>query len=80
MHFIDCFILQRFASNMFENLHTALRMDNVQLRRKIIHIVEEEDLLGAFMINHFIHLALHQNSRIVLVGLENTFGHYNSVG
>ena len=64
---------------MFESVHAALRMDRIPLNNKFIHIIEEEDLLGAFLVNHFLHLALRQSSHVILVGLENTFGHYKGV-
>jgi len=64
---------------MFESVHSALRMDRIPFQSKFIHLVEEEDLLGTFLTYHFLHLALRQSSNVTLVGLENTFGHYNGV-
>ena len=66
---------------MFESLHSALRMDELQVQNKNIHIIEEEDLLGSFVISHFIHWSiLRQSGPTVLIGFENTFGHYNGIG
>lgn len=65
---------------MFESLHSALRMDGLQLHNKNIHIVEEEDHLGSFIISHFIHWSILRQSPTVLIGFESTFGHYNGIG
>ena len=65
---------------MFESLHSALRMDGLQQHNKNIHIVEEEDLLGSFIISHFLQASIAQRSRVILIGFENTFGHYNGIG
>ena len=47
------------VAEMFESLHSALKLDKIPFQEcKFIHLVEEEDLLGTFLTYHFLHLAL----------------------
>lgn len=65
---------------MFIDLQTALRLDEVDFSGGIVHIVEEDDNLASFLIHHFIHLGIHKKSKVIIVGFENTLGHYNGIG
>jgi 16S rRNA C1402 N4-methylase RsmH len=66
---------------MFPDLQSVLRLDQQDHFQGVrVHVVEEEDQLGAFVIHHLVSLALKKQSKVVLVGFENTFGHYNGVG
>ena len=65
---------------MFSEVQTALRLDENDLQGKFVYIVEEDDHLASFLIHHFIHMGIQKKTKVVIVGLENTFGHYNSVG
>ena len=65
---------------MFSDLQTILRLDGSEISGKFVHLVEEDDNLANFLVHHFVNLGLKQGKKVVIVGLENTFGHYNAVG
>lgn len=65
---------------MFMDLQSVLRLEETPLEGKFIHICEEEDQLGMFLLHHFIHLGIKRNTKILIIGIENSFGHYNGVG
>ena len=65
---------------MYMELQSVLRLKETPLEGKFIHICEEEDHIGTFLLHHFIHLGIKRQSKILLVGIENSFGHYNGVG
>jgi len=62
------------------DLQSVLRLEETPLEGKFIHICEEEDQLGMFLLHHFIHLGIKRNAKILIIGIENSFGHYNGVG
>ena len=79
--FYKCFQIHEKKNNtMFPDLQSVLRLEETPLKGKFIHICEEEDQLGAFLLHHFIHLGIKRNAKILLVGIENSFGHYNGIG
>ena len=79
-YFINVFRFKRKKNTMFPDLQSVLRLEETPLKGKFIHICEEEDQLGAFLLHHFIHLGIKRNAKILLVGIENSFGHYNGIG
>lgn len=69
-----------FLLQMFGDLQSALRLDQASMKRLFVHVVEEEDQLGSFILHHFINLGVKRQAKVILIGFENTFGHYNGVG
>ncbi len=64
---------------MFPEFQSVLRLDQVPLTGQFVNICEEDDQLGLFAIHHFLHLAIKDGKKILLIGLENSFGHFNGV-
>jgi len=46
----------------------------------MVTILEDNSDMGAFVIHHFISRAVKKNQKLLLVGLEQSFGHFHSVG
>ena len=68
---------------MFPDLQSVLRLDQNQFGSggsTRINVVEEEDQLGQVVLHHFVSLAIGRQMKVVIVGIENTFGHYNGAG
>ena len=64
---------------MFPELHAALKLDQRSITEKRINIVEEECGCGTFLLHHFISQGS-KNGNLILVGLDQTLGHYHGVG
>ena len=65
---------------MFLEVQTALKLDQHSTFGKRINLVEEESDLGGFLVHHFIASALKSDRNLVLLGLDQTLGHYHGVG
>ena len=65
---------------MFPEVHAALKLDQHDVVGKRIHLVEEDSDMGGFLLHHFISTAVKSESNIVLIGLDQTLGHYHGVG
>ena len=65
---------------MFSEVHSALKLDQHPVAGKLVNLVEEKGDLGGFLIHHFVADAVKSEGNVVLVGLEQTLGHYHSVG
>ena len=46
----------------------------------MVAILEDNSDMGAFVIHHFISRAVKKSQKLLLVGLEQSFGHFHSVG
>ena len=46
----------------------------------MVAILEDNSDMGAFVIHHFISRAVKKGQKLLLVGLEQSFGHFHSVG
>ena len=46
----------------------------------MVAILEDNSDMGAFVIHHFISRAVKKGEKLLLVGLEQSFGHFHSVG
>ena len=46
----------------------------------LVTILEDTSDMGAFVIHHFISNAVKKGQKMLLVGLEQSFGHFHSVG
>ena len=46
----------------------------------MVAILEDNSDMGAFVIHHFISRAIKKGQKLLLVGLEQSFGHFHSVG
>lgn len=64
---------------MFSEVHTALGLDVKSFQGLFIHIHEDQDQLGAFLIHHFLSCGLQMDRSILFLGLEQSLGHYHSV-
>ena len=65
---------------MLVDLHSVLRLDEKPLNGQCVLICEEEDQLGAFLLHHFLHLGTRLENKVILFGIESSFGHFNGVG
>lgn len=65
---------------MQSQVMSVLRLDETSLHGKLVHVCEEDDMMGMFLLHNFIHLAAEKSEKILLIGMENSFGHFNSVG
>ena len=43
---------------MFMELQSVLRLEETSLEGKFVHICEEEDQIGTFLLHHFLHLGI----------------------
>ena len=55
---------------MFPDLQSVLRLEETPLKGKFIHICEEEDQLGAFLLHHFTSSALSFMCLEILIQIE----------
>ena len=62
---------------MFPQLSGALGTAEDSL---LVTILEDTSDMGAFVIHHFISKAVKKGQKMLLVGLEQSFGHFHSVG
>lgn len=46
----------------------------------MVAILEDNSDMGAFVIHHFISRAVKKGQKLLLVGLEQSFGHFHSIG
>ena len=65
---------------MFLEVHSALKLDQHPVAGKLVNLVEEEGDLGGFLVHHFVSDAVKSNATVVLVGMDQTLGHYHGVG
>jgi len=65
---------------MFPEVNSALKLDQHPVAGKRINIVEEDVDLGGFLIHHFVSGAVQSDSDILLIGIDQTLGHYHGVG
>ncbi len=72
---------------MFPELHAKLGIDGAadgdgdgdDDAVSFVNVLEEEDQCGAFLIHHFLSHSLREDRSVVLVGAEQSMGHYHAV-
>ncbi len=64
---------------MFPELHSKLGMNSEEVDVGFVNVLEEEDQLGAFLVHHFLSLSLRSDRSVVMVGVEQSLGHYHAV-
>jgi len=65
---------------MFPEVHSALKLDQHPVAGKRINIVEEDVDMAGFLVHHFVSHAVKSGSDVLLVGLDQTLGHYTGIG
>ena len=65
---------------MLTGLHSVLKLETLECDGKMVHICEEEDQQGAFIIHHFLQMAIKKKTKAIVIGLESSFGHFNGIG
>ena len=65
---------------MFIEIQSALRLDKHSIENKRINIVQEPSTDASFLLHHFVSLAVKSNCNILIISLEQTFGHFYGIG
>ena len=65
---------------MFNEIHSALRLDKHTSENKRINIVQDPASDASFLLHHFTSVAVKSNANILLIALEQTIGHFHGVG
>jgi len=65
---------------MFNEIHSALRLDKHTSENKRINIVQDPTSDASFLLHHFTSVAVKSNANILLIALEQTIGHFHGVG
>ena len=64
---------------MFPDVHSTLGLDSVS-GGCFVNIIEDCDQLGHFMVHHFITEGLKSQKLVIVIGLEQTIGHFHAIG
>ena len=65
---------------MFNEIHSALRLDKYSCENKRINIVQGLSSDASFLLHHFTSAAIKSNANVLLVAFEQTIGHFHGVG
>ena len=76
-HYSMCLL---FLANMFNEIHSALRLDKHSCENKRINIVQGLSSDASFLLHHFTSVAVKSNANILLVALDQTIGHFHGIG